>query len=56
MRKVIASPLPSRDGFLSGPQGESEWSAPYLDEEMAGWSRDTWKIWIPCSWDGWTYE
>jgi dihydrofolate reductase len=37
MRKVIASPFTSLDGFMSGPQGEIEWNIPYFDEEMAGW-------------------
>jgi dihydrofolate reductase len=36
MRKVIASPFTSLDGFMSGPKGEIEWNVPYFDEEMAG--------------------
>ena len=35
MRKVIASPFTSLDGFMSGPNGEIEWNEPYFDEEMA---------------------
>jgi len=34
MRKVIASPFTSLDGFMSGPNGEIEWNTPYFDEEM----------------------
>ena len=37
MRNVIASPFTSLDGFMSGPQGEIEWNAPYFDDEMARW-------------------
>ncbi len=36
MRKVVASPFTSLDGFMSGLNGEIEWNAPYFDEEMAG--------------------
>lgn len=36
MRKVVASPFTSQDGFMSGPNGELEWNFPYFDEEMAG--------------------
>jgi hypothetical protein len=28
MRKVIASPFTSLDGFMSGPNGEIEWNVP----------------------------
>jgi dihydrofolate reductase len=35
MRKVIASPFTSLDGFMSGLHGEIEWNVPYFDEEMA---------------------
>jgi hypothetical protein len=35
MRKVVASPFTSLDGFMSGPNGEIEWNVPYFDEEMA---------------------
>jgi dihydrofolate reductase len=34
MRKVIASPFTSLDGFMSGPHGELEWNVSYFDEEM----------------------
>jgi dihydrofolate reductase len=34
MRKVVASPFTSLDGFMSGPNGEIEWNVPYFDEEM----------------------
>jgi dihydrofolate reductase len=37
MRKVIASPFVSLDGFMAGPNGEIEWNEPYFDEEMAGY-------------------
>ncbi len=35
MRKVIASPFVSLDGFMAGPNGEIDWNEPYFDEEMA---------------------
>lgn len=35
MRKVIAHPFVSLDGFMAGPQGEIDWNEPYFDEEMA---------------------
>jgi len=35
MRKVIASPFVTLDGFMAGPQGEIDWNEPYFDEEMA---------------------
>jgi dihydrofolate reductase len=35
MRKVIASPVVTLDGFMAGPQGEIDWNVPYFDEEMA---------------------
>ena len=35
MRKVIASPFVTLDGFIAGPQGEIDWNEPYFDEEMA---------------------
>ena len=37
MRKVIASPFVTLDGFMAGPQGEIDWNEPYFDEEMAGY-------------------
>ena len=40
MRKVVASPFTSLDGFMSGPQGEIEWNSPYFDEEMASFVKD----------------
>ena len=40
MRKVVASPFTSLDGFMSGPQGEIEWNMPYFDEEMASFVKD----------------
>ncbi|HET8841452.1 MAG TPA: dihydrofolate reductase family protein [Ktedonobacteraceae bacterium] len=36
MRKVVASPFTSLDGFMSGLNGEIDWNTPYFDEEMAG--------------------
>jgi dihydrofolate reductase len=35
MRKVVASPFTSLDGFMAGPHGEIEWNTPYFDGEMA---------------------
>jgi len=35
MRKVIASPFVTLDGFMAGPHGEIDWNVPYFDEEMA---------------------
>src|SRR5215469_14371155 len=35
MRKVIAHPFVTLDGFMTGPQGEIDWNEPYFDEEMA---------------------
>src|SRR5215831_20839178 len=35
MRKVIASPFTSQDGFMTGPDGDIEWNVPYFDDEMA---------------------
>ncbi len=37
MRKVIASPFVTLDGFMAGPQGEIDWNEPYFDEEMANY-------------------
>jgi dihydrofolate reductase len=37
MRKVIASPFTSLDGFMTDPQGEIEWNVPYFDEEMTAY-------------------
>ena len=41
MRKVVASPFTSLDGFMSGPNGEIEWNMPYFDEEMASFVQET---------------
>jgi len=35
MRKVIASPFTSQDGFMAGPDGDIEWNVPYFDDDMA---------------------
>ena len=35
MRKVIASPFTSLDGFMSELNSDIGWNAPYFDEEMA---------------------
>jgi dihydrofolate reductase len=40
MRKVVASPFISLDGFMSGPNGELEWDTPYFDEEMASFVQE----------------
>ena len=40
MRKVVASPFTSLDGFMSGPNGEIEWNVPYFDEEMASFVQE----------------
>ena len=40
MRKVVASPFTSLDGFMSGPQGEIEWNMPYFDEEMGNFAKE----------------
>jgi dihydrofolate reductase len=40
MRKVIASPFVTLDGFMAGPQGELDWNEPYFDEEMANYIGD----------------
>jgi dihydrofolate reductase len=37
MRKVIASPFVTLDGFMAGPQGEIDWNGPYFDEEMGNY-------------------
>jgi len=37
MRKVVAAPFVSLDGFMAGPNGELEWNEPYFDEEMTGY-------------------
>jgi dihydrofolate reductase len=37
MRKVIASPFVTLDGFMAGPHGEIDWNVPYFDEEMAAY-------------------
>ena len=37
MRKVIAHPFVTLDGFMAGPQGEIDWNQLYFDEEMAGY-------------------
>ncbi len=37
MRKVIASPFVTLDGYMAGPHGELEWNEPYFDAEMAGY-------------------
>lgn len=34
MRKVIASPFVTLDGFMAGPHGEIDWNGPYFDKEM----------------------
>lgn len=39
MRKVIASPFVTLDGFMAGPQGEFDWNEPYFDEEMGSYIR-----------------
>jgi dihydrofolate reductase len=41
MRKVVASPFTSLDGYMSGLNGEIEWNRPYFDEEMASFTRET---------------
>src|SRR5258708_18163961 len=40
MRKVVASPFTSLDGFRSGLQGEIKWNGPYFDEEMASFVKE----------------
>ncbi len=40
MRKVVASPFTSLDGFMSRPNGEIEWNRPYFDEEMASFVQE----------------
>jgi dihydrofolate reductase len=35
MRKVIAHPFVSLDGYMAGPGGEIDWNEPYFDDEMA---------------------
>ncbi len=37
MRKVIASPFVTLDGFMAGPHGEIDWNEPYFDEEMGNY-------------------
>ena len=39
MKKVIASPFVTLDGFMAGPQGELDWNEPYYDEEMGSYIR-----------------
>lgn len=40
MRKVIASPFTSLDGFMSEPNGDIGWNGAYFDEEMAAFVRE----------------
>ncbi|GHO64014.1 hypothetical protein KSC_029060 [Ktedonobacter sp. SOSP1-52] len=37
MRKVIAAPFVTLDGFMVGPQGEIDWNEPYFDAEMSNY-------------------
>jgi hypothetical protein len=37
MRKVIASPFVTLDGFMAGPYGEIDWNGQYFDEEMGNY-------------------
>jgi dihydrofolate reductase len=37
MRKLIASPFVTLDGFMSGSHGELEWNEPYFDDEMGSY-------------------
>jgi dihydrofolate reductase len=40
MRKVVAAPFVSLDGFMAGPNREIEWNEPYFDEEMEGYVQE----------------
>ncbi|GHO64052.1 hypothetical protein KSC_029440 [Ktedonobacter sp. SOSP1-52] len=37
MRKVIAAPFVTLDGFMAGPKGEIDWNEPYFDDEMVNY-------------------
>jgi dihydrofolate reductase len=36
-RKIIASTFVSLNGYFAGPNGEQDWTFPYLGEELRGW-------------------
>ena len=37
MRRLIASPFVTLDGYMAGPHGEIDWNVPYFDEEMVAY-------------------
>jgi len=37
MRKIIAATFVSVNGYFAGPNGEQDWTFPYLSPELRGW-------------------